>query len=73
MPKQGMRELIGRAMVDPGFLETLVHAPESILADYELDDSERAAVMQAVKQLAATPPVRRAGAFQSALVRRLAT
>jgi hypothetical protein len=60
-------------MVDPGFLEALVQSPESTLADYELDDGERAAVMRAVKQLAATPAARRGGAFQSALIRRLAT
>lgn len=73
MGKQGMRELVGRAMIDPDFLDALVHSPDSALADYELDDNERAAVRQALRQLESTPAKRRAGAFQSAMVRRLAT
>jgi hypothetical protein len=73
MQKPGMRELVGRAMVDPEFLATLVRAPEPTLAGYELDDNERAAVLQAVQRLVAMPSTRRSGAFQSAMVRRLAT
>lgn len=73
MQKPGMRDLVGRAMVDPEFLDTLVQAPEPTLAEYELDDNERAAVLQAVRRLVATPSTRRTGAFQSAMVRRLAT
>ena len=73
MQKAGMRELVGRAMIDPQFLDALVRSPESALADYELDDNEHAAVMQALNHLASTPSKRRAGAFQSAIVRRLAT
>ncbi len=68
-----MRELVGRAMIDPGFLESIVRSPEAALAEYELLDDERAAVMQAVKRLASTPTKRRAEVFQSAMVRRLAT
>ncbi len=73
MRKRGMQELVGRAMVDPDFLDALVRSPDSALAEYELDGNERAVVMQAVKQLESTPPKRRAGAFQSAMVRRVAT
>ena len=73
MQKPGMRELVGRAMIDPEFLDALVCAPESTLAEYELDDNERAALLQAVKHLGSTPSTRRAGAFRSAMVRRLAT
>jgi hypothetical protein len=60
-------------MVDPEFLAALVRAPEETLAAYRLDEEEHAAVMQAVKRLAVTPAGRRTGAFQSAMVRRLAT
>ena len=73
MQKQGMRELVGRAMTDPDFLDALVRSPDSALGNYELDDNERAAVMRAVKCLVSTPSKRRAGAFQAAMVRRLAT
>ena len=73
MPTRGMQDLVGRAMVDPDFLAELVRAPEATLAAYQLDDDERAAVLQAAKRLAATPSARRAGAFQAAVVRRLAT
>lgn len=73
MKKQGMRELVGRAMTDPDFLDALVRSPDSALDDYELDDNERAAVMRAVKRLVSTPSKRRAGAFQAVMVRRLAT
>lgn len=73
MQKQGMRELVGRVMVDPDFLDRLVRAPETALVDYELDDTERAVVIQAIRQLVSTPASRRAGAFQAAMVRRLAT
>jgi len=73
MRKQGIGELVGRAMVDPDFLDSLVRAPESTLVEYELDDTERAAVLQAVTRLRSTPSTQRAGAFRSTLVRRLAT
>jgi len=73
MRKQGIQELVGRAMVDPDFLDSLVRAPEPALVEYELDDAERAAVLQAVTRLRATPSTQRAGAFRSTLVRRLAT
>lgn len=73
MRKQGIQELVGRAMVDPDFLDLLVRAPESTLAEYELEDTERAAVLQAVRRLQSTPSTQRAGAFHSAMVRRLST
>ncbi len=73
MRKQGIQELVGRAMVDPDFLDLLVRAPESTLAEYELEDTERTAVLQAVRSLQSTPSTQRVGAFHSAMVRRLAT
>jgi hypothetical protein len=60
-------------MIEPGFLEQLARSPETALAQYELDDSERAAVLQAAERLAATPPTHRARVFRSAMVRRVAT
>jgi hypothetical protein len=73
MPTQGMRELVGRAMVDAEFFDRLVRSPETVLAGYKLDDAERTTVLKALRRLASTPTKRRAGAFQAAMVRRLAT
>jgi hypothetical protein len=60
-------------MVDTDFLDSLVRAPEPALAEYELDDAERALVLQAVGRLRSAPPTQRAVTFRSAMVRRLAT
>jgi hypothetical protein len=73
MAQQGMRDLVGRVMVDTEFLARLVGSPESTLADYALDDSERAIVMRALARLETTPVSERSRAFRSAMVRRLAT
>jgi hypothetical protein len=73
MAQQGMRDLVGRVMVDPEFLAQLVRSPEATLADYQLDDNERAIVMQALARLEASPVSERSHAFRSAMVRRLAT
>jgi hypothetical protein len=67
-----LHELIGRAMIDPDFLEDLRRAPELLLAEYELSDDERAAVRQALDRLDAAP-TRRAHEFRNALLRRVAT
>jgi hypothetical protein len=73
MSRQGMHAFVGRAMLDPDFLAELLRAPEAAMAQFDLDDNERAVLRQAADHLAATPPGERARAFQSAIVRRLAT
>ena len=73
MSQQGMQRLVGRAMLDPDFLAELLRAPESAMAEFDLDEKERAVLRNAAAHLAATPPGERARAFQSAIVRRLAT
>ena len=70
---QRLPQLIGRAMIDPDFLADLQRAPETVLAQYELNDDERATVLRALARLAQTPDHQRAQAFQSALIRRVAT
>jgi adenylate kinase len=70
---QRLPELIGRAMIDPDFLADLQRSPEAILAQFELNDDERSTVLRAVARLAQTPTNQRAQAFQSALIRRVAT
>ena len=70
---QGLRELVGRAMVDPDFLVELVRSPNALLADYELTDGERATILQALARLARTPAGERRHEFRNALLRRVAT
>jgi len=70
---QGLRDLIGRAMIDPDFVADLQRSPDSILAQFELTDDERAAVHHAILHLAQTPAHQRAREFHSALIRRVAT
>jgi hypothetical protein len=71
--KQGLRELIGRVMIDSEFLRYLQRAPEDVLAQYELSDDERATVRNALARLASTPAHQRSHALHSALIRRVAT
>jgi hypothetical protein len=70
---QGLRDLVGRVMIDPEYLAELQRAPEQLLAQYELSDAERATVRQALVRLATTPPSERRREFQSSLIRRVAT
>ncbi|MGH7312841.1 MAG: hypothetical protein ACREJV_06695 [Candidatus Rokuibacteriota bacterium] len=68
-----LRELVGRAMVDPDFVSELQQTPETVLARYELNDDEREAILAALFRLTRTPPWQREQALRSALLRRLAT
>ena len=70
---KGFRELIGRAMIDPDFLADLQRAPDAVLAQYELTDTERTTVYQALERLAKTPSNQRTHALRNALIRRVAT
>lgn len=73
MVGQGLRELVGRVMIDPDFLQALIRDPQTVLADYQLSPEERASVLQAVAKLGLTPRVQQARVLQTALVKRLAT
>ena len=70
---QRLPDLVGRAMIDPEFLADLQRAPETILAQYELSEDERATVLAALERLAKTPSAQRAHALRTALIRRVAT
>ena len=70
---QGLRELVGRVMIDPEFLAELLRAPETLLAEYQLSDGERATVQQALARLAKTPSNERRHQFRSSLISRVAT
>ena len=73
MADQGLRELVGRVMIDPDFLQALVRDPHTVLVDYELSAEERTSVLQAVAKLMVTPRSQQARTFQTALVKRWAT
>ncbi len=73
MAEQGLKELVGRVMIDPDFLAALVRDPSTALTDYELSAEERALVLQAIAKLSLTPRSQQARAFQTALVKRWAT
>ena len=55
---QGLRELVGRAMIDPEFLADLQRAPDAMLAEFQLSDDERTTVAQALEKIGsnAGPP-----------------
>jgi hypothetical protein len=70
---QRLPELVGRAMIDPEFLADLQRTPDSILAEYELTDDERATVLAALARLGQGSTGQRAAALRTALIRRVAT
>jgi hypothetical protein len=70
---QRLPELVGRAMIDPDFLADLQRSPETVLAQYELNEDERSTVLRALARLAAAPAGTGAQEFRTALIRRVAT
>ena len=60
-------------MIDPDFLADLQRSPETVLAQYELNDDERTTVLGALARLAEAPVGERAQEFRIALIRRVAT
>jgi hypothetical protein len=70
---QRLPQLVGRAMIDPEFLADLQRAPETVLAQYELTDDERATVIGALARLGQGSAGQRAAALRTALIRRVAT
>ena len=70
---QGLRELIGRAMIDGEFMADLQRSPDTVLAQFQLNADESTAVRQALLHLAQTPPHARARELHTALIRRVAT
>ena len=70
---QGLRDLVGRVMIDPEFLAELQRAPTPLLAEYDLSDAERAIVEQALARLARTPASERRRQFGNTLISRVAT
>jgi hypothetical protein len=73
MGRPGIRDLVGRAMIDADFLAELVRDPALVLAGYDLEADERAAIMQAVTRTGKQSERERARALQVALMKRWAT
>jgi len=70
---KGLRELIGRAMIDAEFMADLQRSPDTVLAQFQLNAAESAAVRHALRHLAQTPAHERARELHTALIRRVAT
>ncbi|MBI4610831.1 MAG: hypothetical protein HY726_17700 [Candidatus Rokubacteria bacterium] len=73
MGQQGIRDLVGRVMLDPDFFAELVRAPEAVLDEYELTREERVALLLAVAKARSRPTHRQAQTFHRALVKRWST
>ncbi len=73
MERPGIRDLVGRAMIDKKFLADLVRDPLTMLADYDLSAEEHAAIMQAVGRTGSASDRDRARALQIVLMKRWAT
>jgi hypothetical protein len=73
MARPGIRDLVGRAMIDREFLADLVREPMRTLAEFDLSSEERAAIMQAVGKSGSTTDRERARALQVVLMKRWAT
>jgi hypothetical protein len=73
MDRPGIRELVGRAMIDKAFLAALVRDPAPMLADYDLSAEERNAIMQAVRRTGTVSDRDRARALHNVMMKRWAT
>ena len=73
MGRPGIRQLIGRAMIDKDFLSELVRDPDRVLVDYDLTGEERAAIMQAAGRNEKLSERERARELQIVLMKRWAT
>jgi len=73
MGQQGIRDLVGRLMIDREFLAELVRDPETVLAAYEITAEERAQIMKAVARTGHGSETERAREFQTLMMKRWAT
>ena len=73
MGRPGIRDLVGRVMIDKEFLAELVRDPAQVLAGYELSTEEHAAIMQAVGRTGSRSERERARALQTVMMKRWAT
>ena len=72
MEPQGFRDLVGRIMTDPDFLDDLVRAPEETLGEFTLSADERSTVLQAVGRAGQAPTPERLRAVKAVMMKRWA-
>jgi len=68
-----LSDLVGRAMIDPEFLEQLRTAPETVLEGYELSAEERIVVTGALTRLAKATTPQQIDELKIDLLRRVST
>jgi hypothetical protein len=68
-----LSDLVGRAMIDPDFLDQLRKAPETVLAGYELSAEERTLVTKALTRLAQATTPQQIDELKIDLLRRVST
>ena len=73
MERPGIKDLVGRVMIDKEFLGQLVRDPAKVLAGYELSKEEHAAIMQAVGRTGNRSEHERARALRIVMMKRWAT
>jgi hypothetical protein len=73
MARMGIRDLVGRAMIDAEFLAELARNPAAVLDEYDLTPEERGVIMKALTQLGGAPARERAQAIQAVMMKRWAT
>jgi hypothetical protein len=73
MERPGIRDLVGRVMIDKEFLAELVRDPATVLAGFELSAEEQAAIMQAVRRSGNRSERERVRALQTVMMKRWAT
>jgi hypothetical protein len=73
MGRPGIRDLVGRAMIDREFLAQLVSDPSTVLADFDLTADERSAILQAASRGGEESDQDRQRALQIVLMKRWAT
>lgn len=73
MERLGIRDLVGRAMIDKKFLTDLVRDPATMLADYDLSAEEKNAIMHAVGRKENVSDQERARDLQHVMMKRWAT
>jgi hypothetical protein len=71
--EQGIKELVGRLMVDPDFLAALVRDPVTVLADFSLSEDERAALLRAAAKQALARESQMTRVVMTAVAKRWAT
>ena len=71
--ERGIRELVGRLLVDADFLAQLVRDPATVLAAYDLSGDERGALLRAAARQALARESQMTRVVMTAVAKRWAT